>query len=460
MITTRTLKLYCEDSQFYTFLKQEQREQNKALNIAIGYIHTNNVLKSYDSGAEIRINKNISKLQTKIDKLTRDLENPKITDKKKEQTLKAIDSNKKIMQNELQILEQGKQYRQGLDKKFSETYIDHNNLYHVLDQQTSIQYKRTIDMVTQKVKADYSNNFTDIVTGKCSLMNYKSTNPLMLDKKCITIFKEDNKYKVKLMLGYELEIILGRRKNENAEELRMTLNKCIEGVYKICQSEIELDKNNNIMLHLTMDMPIQTKYISKQGRTLGVDLGIKYPAYMCLNDDTYKREHIGSIDNFLRVRKQMQERRKKLQQALTLTKGGKGRKKKTQALDDLKDKERNWTKTYNHQVSRRIVDFAMKHKCEYINLEKLNKDGFNNKILRNWSYYQLQQYIEYKAEREGIKVRYIDPAYTSQTCSRCGHIDKDNRQTQEKFICTKCGFELNADHNASINIARSSNFIK
>jgi putative transposase len=69
MITTRTLKLYCEDSQFYTFLKQEQREQNKALNIAIGYIHTNNVLKSYDSGAEIRINKNISKLQTKIDYL-------------------------------------------------------------------------------------------------------------------------------------------------------------------------------------------------------------------------------------------------------------------------------------------------------------------------------------------------------------------------------------------------------
>ena len=68
--------------------------------------------------------------------------------------------------------------------------------------------------------------------------------------------------------------------------------------------------------------------------------------------------------------------------------------------------------------------------------------------------------IKYKADRVGIKVRYVNPAYTSQTCSRCGHIDKNNRQTQEKFICTNCDYEINADHNASINIARSEDFMK
>lgn len=68
--------------------------------------------------------------------------------------------------------------------------------------------------------------------------------------------------------------------------------------------------------------------------------------------------------------------------------------------------------------------------------------------------------IKYKADRIGISVIYIDPSYTSQTCSRCGYIDKENRETQEKFICKKCGFEINADHNASINIARSEKFIK
>ena len=64
--------------------------------------------------------------------------------------------------------------------------------------------------------------------------------------------------------------------------------------------------------------------------------------------------------------------------------------------------------------------------------------------------------VEYKADRVGIKVKYINPSYTSQKCSRCGHIDKENRQTQEKFVCTQCGFELNADHNAAINIARAT----
>ena len=93
-------------------------------------------------------------------------------------------------------------------------------------------------------------------------------------------------------------------------------------------------------------------------------------------------------------------------------------------------------------------------------MEFFTIDGFCDSILRIWSYYELQSMVEYKADRIGIKVRYVNPAYTSQTCSKCGNIDKENRQTQEKFICTKCGFELNADHNASINIAKSEEFIK
>ena len=196
-----------------------------------------------------------------------------------------------------------------------------------------------------------------------------------------------------------------------------------------------------------------------EGRVLGVDLGVKYPAYVCLNDDTYKREHIGEALELIKQRNQFQERRRRLQQQLKNVRGGKGRGKKLKNLNRLSECERNFAKTYNHTISKRIVDFAKKYNCEYIHLEKLTKDGFSDSILRNWSYYELQQMIEYKADRLGIKVKYVDPAYTSQKCSKCGHIDKGNRQTQEKFICTKCGFELNADHNASINIARSKDFL-
>lgn len=457
MITVKKLKIRCEDKNFYDFFKKEQREQNKALNIALGYLHTSAILKSNDSGAENRINKSIKKLQDKIDKLNKDLEKPRITDKKKEQILKAIKTNQDLLDGELKILEEGKEFRQGLDKQFEELYINNNNLYHVLNKETQVQYMRTLDLVKQKVIGDYNNNFVNIITGKCSLMNYKQDFPLMIDKKCINLFKENNTYKIRIMLGYELEIVLGQRENENVNELKSTLEKCIEKEYTICQSSIQRNKNNNIIFNLTIDIPNKhTKYTPIINRILGVDLGIKYPAYMCLSDNIYIKQHIGSINDFLRVREQIQERRKKLQQSLSLTKGGKGRKKKLQKLDKLRENEKNFVQTYNHAISKKIVQFAKKNKCEYIALEALTKDGFPNSILRNWSYYQLQEFIKYKAKREGIEVVYVDPAYTSQTCSICGNVDKENRPTQEIFKCTECGFELNADHNAAINIARKA----
>jgi IS605 OrfB family transposase len=52
----------------------------------------------------------------------------------------------------------------------------------------------------------------------------------------------------------------------------------------------------------------------------------------------------------------------------------------------------------------------------------------------------------------GIGIALINPAFTSQQCSCCGYVSKENRKTQEKFLCVKCGFETNADFNASVNI--------
>ncbi|EMM7239795.1 RNA-guided endonuclease TnpB family protein [Clostridioides difficile] len=325
----------------------------------------------------------------------------------------------------------------------------------------NIQYKRTLSLVTQRIKKDYSNDFVGIITGQQSLRNYRNDNPLMISNQQLNFKYIDDTFYLDIMCGYRLEVVLGKRDNENVNELKTTLEKVISKEYKVCDSSMQFSKNNkDVILNLVIDIPQNSNvYKPVEGRTLGIDLGIAVPIYMCLNDDTYKRKGLGDINNFLRVRKQMQTRRRKLQKDLTLTNGGKGRKKKTQLLDKLQENERNFVKTYSHALSKRVVEFAKSNKCEYINIEKLTKDGFDNIILRNWSYFELQKMIEYKAEREGIAVRYVNPAYTSQKCSRCGEIDKENRQTQANFKCTKCGFELNADHNAAINIARSIEFV-
>ncbi|MBQ9407159.1 MAG: transposase, partial [Desulfovibrio sp.] len=72
------------------------------------------------------------------------------------------------------------------------------------------------------------------------------------------------------------------------------------------------------------------------------------------------------------------------------------------------------------------------------------------KPTHRWAFRQLQDFITYKAEAAGIHVVYVDPAYTSQTCSVCGA--RGNR-SQHRFSCPSCGRLAHADLNAGQNIA-------
>jgi IS605 OrfB family transposase len=73
----------------------------------------------------------------------------------------------------------------------------------------------------------------------------------------------------------------------------------------------------------------------------------------------------------------------------------------------------------------------------------------------SWSYFQLEFFLAYKAEAKGLLVDYVDARYTSQKCSKCGHIAKSNRTVQSIFHCEKCGYHLNADLNASRTIVNN-----
>jgi transposase len=66
--------------------------------------------------------------------------------------------------------------------------------------------------------------------------------------------------------------------------------------------------------------------------------------------------------------------------------------------------------------------------------------------------YAFRKKLEHKAELAGKYCVVVNPAYTSRTCSSCGHAHKRNRKSQSEFECTRCGFSTNADLNAAINI--------
>jgi transposase len=75
--------------------------------------------------------------------------------------------------------------------------------------------------------------------------------------------------------------------------------------------------------------------------------------------------------------------------------------------------------------------------------------------MHSWSFRQLGTFIDYKARRAGVLVVFIDPAYTSQTCSACGHVDRRSRINQSTFKCRRCGFAEHADVNAAVNLSVS-----
>ncbi len=78
-----------------------------------------------------------------------------------------------------------------------------------------------------------------------------------------------------------------------------------------------------------------------------------------------------------------------------------------------------------------------------------SKTGLNRRILESgWGL--LVHRLEDKALGRVEKIR---PAFTSQRCSACGHVDRDSRESQAVFRCTACGFACHADVNAAINIA-------
>lgn len=272
---------------------------------------------------------------------------------------------------------------------------------------------------------------------------------------------------IKFANNITFDVVLGSI--HKSLELRSVFEKIFAGEYKICDSSIGFDKKSGkkILLYLVLETPT-TKHELDENTVVGVDLGLAVPAVCALNNDPYHREYIGDWDDFTRQRVKLQQQRKAITRRLKNTNGGHGRADKLRHLDKLDIHERNFAHTYNHMVSRKVIEFALKYNAKYINLENLagfSEDEKHQFVLRNWSYYELQQMIVYKAAKEGIEVRFINPAYTSQTCSICGH--RGIRSSQAVFTCsdpdckvhTMYTKPINADFNGARNIAMSQDFV-
>ena len=180
------------------------------------------------------------------------------------------------------------------------------------------------------------------------------------------------------------------------------------------------------------------------GRVVGIDRGINHIAVLSNNRFVNSR-------HLRKVKGKYQHLRHKLTR--------KGTKSALRLLRKLSGKEHRFQKDVNHCLSKMIVnlpfDVFVIEKLSIRPQKRLGKSF--NKRLMGWSWKQLETFLTYKAELLGKKVEHIDARYTSQKCSVCGHVKRSQREGLA-FKCSKCGFRLHSDLNASRNIR--NNFLE
>jgi putative transposase len=176
---------------------------------------------------------------------------------------------------------------------------------------------------------------------------------------------------------------------------------------------------------------------------IGVDRNTTGHIAVTANPDTGKIEKFGK--SALHIHRKYSAIRKRLQHEGKLREASR-----------IKDRESRIVKDLNHKISRKIVDMAKIQHAALVfedlgGIRQTRKQNRSFKYaLHSWSFYQLQTFVEYKAKLLGVPVLYVDPAYTSQDCSRCGARGQRNGKG---FKCPICGHVDHADVNAAFNIA-------
>ncbi len=206
-------------------------------------------------------------------------------------------------------------------------------------------------------------------------------------------------------------------------------------------------KGNKIVAQIVYEAA-EPEY-TNDGNVMGIDLGIKCPAVSYTSDGSVKFYGNGRKNKYMR--RHYKYLRKKL-----------GKAKKPNAIKRIDNKEQRIMKDIDHKINHDIITTAVAHNVKVIKLEQLQNirsttrtSRKNNHSLHTWSFYRLAQFIEYKAKLAGIKVEYVNPAYTSQRCPVCGSIHHAN---DRNYTCV-CGFHIHRDLLGAMNICSSTEYV-
>ena len=211
------------------------------------------------------------------------------------------------------------------------------------------------------------------------------------------------------------------------------------------------------------DVETQVEDLPEFTDGLGIDLGIKTLA--TVSDGTI----VPNIKTFRRVRilnKRLKRLQRKVSRKYCINKCNKHNKTRNimKLERQIKLIHRSLRNIRINHI-RQFVSELVKKQPEYIAIEDLNVKGMiKNKYLAkdiaNCSFYTIKEQLIRKATERCIAVRLVDRFYpSSKTCSNCGSYKKDLKLNQRVYRCDNCQETLDRDFNASLNIAKTDNYV-
>ncbi|OGO13828.1 MAG: hypothetical protein A2Y53_03630 [Chloroflexi bacterium RBG_16_47_49] len=211
--------------------------------------------------------------------------------------------------------------------------------------------------------------------------------------------------------------------------------------WEVNESLLRMDSKGRCFFLFTFSKEVDAteQNNASQNIVLGIDLGVNNLA-VCSDGRFYHSSKV----------KQIKRKFKHLRSVLQ----AKGTRSSKRLLKKLSGRETRYMAWVNHNISKDIVSNFDGNKIIMENLKGIRKQRrgkIMNYWISNWSFFQLQFFIQYKAERVGISVIKVKPNYTSQICHRCGQL---GTRLSGCFSCSHCGLSsFSADLNAARNLA-------
>ena len=220
-------------------------------------------------------------------------------------------------------------------------------------------------------------------------------------------------------------------------------------IYKFGTAKL-VNKHGKYFLHIPVTYDIEESDISDICNVVGIDRGINFVVA------TYDSKHKSGFVSGKAI-KQKRAHYSKLRKELQIRQTPSARRR----MKAIGSRENRWMQDVNHCVSKALVKNNPKHTLFV--LEDLS--GVRNATERvktkgryvsvSWAFYDLEQKLMYKAKQNQSTVIKVNPAYTSQCCPGCGHIEKANRNKKiHLFSCKNCGYKSNDDRIGAMNLYR------